>query len=139
MADEEKKIIIDEGWKDQVEREKKDALNAAARGPEEEGVDDQNVDACFEALVGGLAGQAMLSLGLLAPEGVDEVVVSLDEAKHVIDTLIMLHGKTKGNLTDHENEGLAGTIGELERAYAVRSQQVMETSMGAAGPPEQSC
>ena len=106
QPDEQKKpkIIIDEDWKAQVQREKEEADAKIEDEPEpseaevgeEEGLEAEN---SFAALVQSLAAQCMLALGLIAPPDVKEVTLDIGQAKYVIDILLMLRDKTKGNLT----------------------------------------
>ena len=102
MSGEEKKIIIDEDWKAQVEREKREAkekveLEDTTGANEAEEESEQNY---FLALVHNLITQTMLSLGLIAQPGTEEVYVNMDQAFYIIESLVALHEKTKGNLTE---------------------------------------
>ena len=94
----------------------------------------------FDYLVSTLAAQTMLSLGLVAEEGQDKVVVDLGTANHLIDSLMMLREKTKGNLTADEEKNLTDAVSELQRVFAARAQQARETAMQKPGidpnPPE---
>lgn len=146
MSQDEPKIIIDEGWKAQVEREREEERQKvelappAAEGVEEEG--PEGTVSAFEALVSSLAAQTMMALGLIAPEGQEQVVVDLDYSKHMIDTLVMLKEKTAGNLEKQEETNLSQAIAELQRAFAARAVQVREAMMkqgqpGAQGIPPQ--
>ena len=127
MADaEEPKIIIDEGWKAQVEREREEAQHV----PEEpaEPVDElaEAGLTLFDYLVSTLAAQTMMSLGLVAEEGQEKVVVDLGTAHHLIDSLMMLKDKTAGNLTEDEDKNLNEAISELQRVFAARAQQAQQ-------------
>ncbi len=132
MSDEEPKIIIDEGWKAQVEREKQKALDDAAAPPEEEIVaaeeeftDPSENFTVFDSLISGLAAQTMVALGLTGEEG-QQVQVDLAYAHHLIATLIMLQEKTAGKLEEGEAANLVEAIGELQRIFALREDQVLE-------------
>jgi hypothetical protein len=140
MSDEGPKIIIDEDWKARVQREKEEAEKAAATAkvqpPAEAEPAPQPEGASFEGLVSGLAMQAMIALGVMAPRDAKEVVVNLPEAKYVVDMLMILRDKTKGNLTPQEQGLLAETLAELQQGYVVRSQQLHEASLrGSAVRP----
>jgi len=134
MPDDEKKIIIDEGWKARVERERQEA---AAKKPEPEAQPEEEapeeVEASFLTLVTSLATQAMFALGLIAPEGAKEVMVDLPGAKFCIDTLAMLRDKTKGNLTGEESKQLEEAIAQLQQVFVVRGQQAQASTMKNAG------
>lgn len=135
MADEEPKIIVDEDWKAQVQREKEQAEAKAEKAPEApeeappEGADQAN----FVALVSSLATQCMFALGLIAPREGGQVMVDIQGAKFLIDLLVVLRDKTKGNLTDEEEGAITEAISELQRAYVVRAQQVQEATLKEAG------
>ncbi len=137
MADEESKIIIDEGWKARVEREREEARTQAPEEPPAEaagpGAEGEEEVTLFEQLLSGLVTQLMMSLGLMAPEGQTQIRVDLGLAKHLIDTMAMLRDKTKGNLSAREEQSLVESIAELQRAYVARSQQVQEAALKKAG------
>lgn len=135
MADDEKqKIIIDEDWKTQVQREKEEALKRAEEAPKEEAAPPAEAEeASFEGLLSGLAMQAMMALGVLAPRDAKEVTVDLRGAKYVIDLLIVLRDKTKGNLTPEEQGYLAESLADLQQTYVLRSQQLQEAALRQAG------
>ena len=141
MAEEGPKIIIDEGWKAQVEREREEALKPAEEPADE--TDQELAEAgmsLFDYLVSTLAAQTMIALGLVAEEGQEKVVVDLGTANHLIDSLMMLQEKTKGNLTENEKKNLIEAISELQRVFAARAQQAREAAMQQPGvdpnPPE---
>ncbi|HUW60310.1 MAG TPA: DUF1844 domain-containing protein [Candidatus Bathyarchaeia archaeon] len=135
MADDDKpKIIIDEDWKNQVQREKEEAQKKAEEAPkEEERAAPEAEEASFEGLVSGLAMQAMMALGVLAPRDAKEVTIDLRGAKYVIDLLIVLRDKTKGNLTPEEQGYLAESLADLQQTYVLRSQQLQEAALRQAG------
>jgi hypothetical protein len=60
-------------------------------------------------------GQLYLE-GIPNPE-TEEVVINLPLVKHIIDTIEMLEGKTKGNLTAPEANFLSNTLYELRMGY----------------------
>ena len=143
MSGEEPKIFVDEDWKAKVQREQEEAKKAAESQPKEKA--DQAVaeeaqpeTASFEALVSGLTMQAMVALGVMAPKDAKEVVVDLQEAKYLIDMIMMLREKTKGNLTPKEQGFLSETLAELQQGFVVRSQQIQEAALRKAGvmPPD---
>ena len=139
--DDQPKIIIDEDWKARVEREKEEAKKAQEEAaqqetPGAETSEDANAAedaASFGGLVSGLAMQAMMSLGVLAPRDAKEIQVDLQGAKFIIDTLIVLREKTKGNLTPDEQGFLAESLAELQQTFVLRSQQLQEAALRGAG------
>src|SRR5574342_130753 len=71
----------------------------------------------FLDLVGTLQFGAMAHLGMIqAPDG-KRSPVNLPAAKDSIDLLVILQEKTKGNLTDEENEVLGEGLYHLRMAY----------------------
>ncbi len=148
MSEEEPKIIVDEGWKAQVQREKE---LAAAKPAEEEAPvaetpvtpdlpvpdvaseGEEEEEASFTALVGSLATQIMFALGLVADPNDGQVMVNLDAARYTLDALAILEEKTQGNLTTEETETLTQARTELEQVFTVRVQQFQEQAMQEAG------
>ena len=64
----------------------------------------------------------LVETGRLYLEGIpnpetEEVVINLPLVKHIIDTIEMLEGKTKGNLTAPEANFLSNTLYELRMGY----------------------
>jgi hypothetical protein len=83
----------------------------------------------FLDLVGTLQFGAMAHLGMIqAPDG-KRSPVNLPAAKDSIDLLVILQEKTKGNLTDEENEVLGEGLYHLRMAYLA----VMKAGQGAGG------
>lgn len=140
MADEERKIIIDEDWKAQVQKEKEQArqrqaaeAKPAPEGPEGAPAPDEEQESLFQVLVTSLAAQAMYALGMVAPPEAKQVMVDLGQAKFVVDTLMMLREKTQGHLTPVEQGHLQEVLSELQRLYVYRAQQVQESALRQAG------
>ncbi|MFA5239468.1 MAG: DUF1844 domain-containing protein [Phycisphaerae bacterium] len=96
----EKKIIIDEDWKQQQK---------SGHGPLPKGD--------FAALISTLVTQALFALGLLQVEGQQEKEPDLALAKYSIDMLETIQEKTKGNLTDEEKTVLENTLSQVRMAY----------------------
>lgn len=127
MAEEEKnkekKIIVDEDWKHQAQREKE--MLAAQEEAEKEKDEDKDEDSPrgplpegnFAALVSMLTTQALFSLGLLQIKGQDKREPDLELAKYNIDMLQTLEEKTKGNLTKEEETVLTNTLNDLRMGY----------------------
>ena len=145
MADDEKKIFIDEGWKAQVAREKEEARAkaeqhdgdvpdaAAADAPATPEPEADAIEPNFSGLVDSLAMQGLIALGVIGPKDAKEVYVDIASARFIIDTLMMLREKTSGNLTPDETGHLSSALAELQRIYVARAQQVQEQALKQAG------
>ena len=70
-----------------------------------------------------LVTQAMMQLGLAARPGELALKPDLNAAHETIDILGILVEKTKGNLTDHEEQLLGGSLSELRLAYVEISRR----------------
>ena len=127
MADEEKreekKIIIDEDWKQEAQKEKE----ILAAEEEAEKAQEDNADygslppGNFAALVSMLTTQALFALGFLQIKGQEKREPDLAMAKYNIDMLETLQEKTKGNLTDEEEKVLGDTLSELRMGFVKMS------------------
>lgn len=130
MAEEEKqekKIIIDEDWKKEAQREK-EILAAKEEAEKEKTQESQRPPGPlpkgnFAALVSMLTTQALFALGLLQIKGQDKREPDLELARYNIDMLETLEAKTKGNLTDEESKVLENTLGELRMGYVKVADQ----------------
>ena len=116
---EEPKIIVDDDWKSQVQKEKEQLAekekNKPAGAAEPGGM--QLPPATFGVLVGTLSTQAMAALGFLDDPSSGQRTISHPMAKHFIDTLALLEEKTRGNLTPEESNLLTETLHHLRIAY----------------------
>lgn len=145
MADDEKKIIIDEDWKSQVEAEKAAAKqtgnpapgepsasapgaadSASTPGADAEGSggaegslgdDPPMPPASFDMLLTTLATEAMLSLGQMPHPVTGESVMRKNQAKYLIDTIEVLKDKTAGNLSEGEAEAIEAILHQLRMVF----------------------
>ncbi len=76
----------------------------------------------FTLFVQKLAYQALIGLGVLENPLTKKREANLSHAQTVIDDLMMLRDKTRGNLEQEENEHLERVIGDLQRHYVMLSQ-----------------
>lgn len=120
----EKKLVIDEDWKSQVEAEKEAARQAeppqrSAEPPAEAPAGERPplppADLAF--LIGTLYIQGAMALGLLLNPLTKKADVQPDQAKHAIDLLAVLQEKTEGNRTPQESSELDAVLHELRMAY----------------------
>jgi len=117
----EKKIIIDEDWKEQAQKEK-EVLTAQEKAEKKEAEEDKSTrgplpPGNFAALVSMLTTQTLFALGMLKVEGQKEKEPDLDMAKYNIDMLETIQEKTKGNLSKEEDKVLEDTLNQLRMAY----------------------
>jgi len=131
---EQPKIVVDSDWKAQAQAERDRLAEQEAKSPKSakagaglglEGDDLPPAD--FRTIVGLLATQAVMYLGGYAdPQG--RVVVVPDYAQHHIDLLAVLQEKTRGNLTEEEQQDLDAVVDELRRRFV----QIMGMAREAA-------
>ncbi len=119
--EQEKKIIVDEDWKQEAQKEK-DILAAQEEAEEKDKQEEEKPrgplpEGNFAALISMLATQALFALGLLQVKGQEERKPDLEMAKYNIDMLQVLEEKTKGNLTEEEEAVLTNTLSELRMGY----------------------
>lgn len=114
---EEKKIIIDEDWKKEAEKEKEqlaeEEQEQTERGPLPKGD--------FAALISMLTTQAFFSMGAFKIEG-QEREPDMELARYNIDMLETLEEKTKGNLSEQEENVLKDTLSQLRMAFVKMSE-----------------
>ena len=119
--EQEKKIIVDEDWKQQAQKEKE--ILAAQEQAEKKDKQQEKTsrgplpEGNFAALISMLATQALFALGLLQIKGQEERKPDLELAKYNIDMLGVLEDKTRGNLSKEEEIVLANTLNELRMSY----------------------
>ena len=139
--EEEPKLIIDEDWKTQVQREKEElkakkgsgdqsdssgeeAAQSASPDEHSESAESDNrplPPASMTFLVTSLATQAMASLGLMPGEDGKPMPKNLNHAKHYIDLVGLLEEKTAGNLDEDESKFLSETLHQMRMLYVSES------------------
>jgi hypothetical protein len=134
-SSDEPRIIVDEDWKSQVEREKeelkREAEQATSQGEEQVPLPPAN----FVVLLSTLATQAMAGLGLLPNPMTGKPEVNRPIAKHFIDLVAMLEEKTKGNLTDEEASQVQETLHQLRMAFVATKQEQADTESSEPKKP----
>jgi hypothetical protein len=76
----------------------------------------------FRTFVISLSTSAMLHLGEIPDPDAGEPQVNLELARHSIDILSMLQEKTRGNLSDEENNLLQTLLTDLRMKYVNRTE-----------------
>ncbi|MBC7784054.1 MAG: DUF1844 domain-containing protein [Burkholderiales bacterium] len=128
-------IQIDSDWKRQAQEEKRKLAEeqAKSKAPPAAAPAQQSAapaarrlpEPSFATLVQSSMTQALYYLGELAEEG-EQPPLSLDMAKHHIDTLAILDQKTKGNLTPDEQRLLDQTIYDLRARFVGIARQMIQ-------------
>jgi hypothetical protein len=129
MADQDKKLIIDESWKEQAQREKEVLAAKEKEENEKQAAEEQAgggplPPGTFAALVSMLTTQALFALGLIRVRGEEEREPDLEMARYNIDILEMLSEKTKGNLTPEEQKMLKSTLSDLRMGFVSVVNQI---------------
>ncbi len=139
MTESEKKV--DEGWKEQVERERQGSRQGGAApppgggpgqaarpepsraGPSPSGrrgpASGKGTD--FSLLLSSLSMQALMALGEVPNPATGEPHADLEQARYLIDILGMLQEKTHGNLTAEESALLEDLLYELRMKYVAQT------------------
>lgn len=120
MADEPKKIIVDDDWKAEARREKE-------RLTEETQHHEQLPQAGFVELLNLVVMQALGALGMLMAPGGQRIPPQPELAKYFIDLLQVIDDKTRGNLTPDEKKLIDQALYDLRMRY-------VELASGGASP-----
>lgn len=75
------------------------------------------LEANFSTLILSIASSAAMALGLAPHPETKQIKKDLDMAQFNIDLLILLRGKTKGNLTSDESQFLESLIADLQLKF----------------------
>jgi hypothetical protein len=148
MSD-DKKIIIDEDWKSQVEAEKEAERKArepsqgrpavgesASAGPSP--AHAQAIPASFELLVTTFVTEAMVALGQLPHPVTGKQEYDPRHARFAIDMLEVIADKTKGNLTPSEERALQDVLHQLRMAFVAISAQQPPVAQSEPAEPSHS-
>ena len=71
----------------------------------------------FMYLVGTFQSSAWIAMGKMKNPMTDKVEQNLDQASFYIDLLNMMQAKTKGNLSEYEEQMLINTVSELKMNF----------------------
>ena len=77
----------------------------------------------FNFFVTTLAVQAAIFLGQMPNPATGKKEENIEQAKFIIDTLVMLNDKTKGNLTAEESKLLENVLYELRMQYVEKTKK----------------
>ena len=71
----------------------------------------------FMYLVGTFQSSAWIALGKMKNPMTDKIERNLEQASYYIDLLVMLQLKTKGNVSEYEEQMLINTVSELKMNF----------------------
>jgi hypothetical protein len=131
MSD-EKKIIVDEDWKNQIEAEKESLEREAESEPPSEPSAGQMPPASFEMLVTMFATEAMVAMGQIPHPATQQMSLSPEHARYTIDMLEMIQKKTKGNLESGEETMLIDLLHQLRMLFVA-----VQSPVGGAAEAEE--
>lgn len=123
---------VDESWKNSVENEKVHIFgqdSAEEQVPAEAGQAEQGEELNFSNYVASLGFQALIFMGEIPNPVTQKAEKHLGQSKFLIDTLVLLREKTKGNLTPEEDKLLNGAIYELQMKFI----EVLQKEQGNPG------
>ncbi len=104
---EETRKRIDEDWKTQVEKEKKEAADSKKT----------YFEPSFKLFISSISMQTMIAMGKLENPVTQKLEKNMEQARYLIDTLAILQEKTKGNLTEEEDSLLKDSLFNLRMMY----------------------
>ncbi len=121
--DQDKKLIIDDDWKEEARKEK-EVLIEQEKQDGEKTAEAQSAGrsaplppADLSGLINMLATQSFFALGVVKTQEDEEPRQDLEMAKFNIDMLGIVEEKTQGNLTDQEANILSETLQQLRMVY----------------------
>lgn len=126
MADEPKKIIVDDDWKAQAQREKEQLAQ------QEQSAHPGMPAPSFPELLNLLVMQALGGLGLLATPTGERIPPNLEVAKFFIEMIQMLEAKTRGNLDAEEKQLLDDVLYDLRMRFV----QLAGAAVGRGPAPQ---
>jgi hypothetical protein len=135
IMSEDKKIIIDEDWKSQVEREREELEKQPDESDNAQPRPGEIPPASFPMLVTSIGTQAMMALGQVPDPMSGKAIYHPELARHHIDTLAILEEKTQGNLSDEEKEMLTNFTSQLRELFvAMQSANLTMPAQPGEGP-----
>jgi hypothetical protein len=127
-------IQVDSDWKAEAQAEK-ERLSEAEQKVEDNAEQRKMPEPNFRGLLGILASQALMGLGMHQDPSGKGVMVDLEGSKFAISLLEMLEDKTKGNLSEEESAEIKQLTAELQSRF-VQIAQLVAAQMETGGAPE---
>src|SRR3989338_2632781 len=103
---------VDDSWKQAVQSDKEKMSPAASGSPAE-----SLAQLSFSDFITSLGMQALAHMGEIENPATGQKTKNLEAAHEIIDLLILLKEKTKGNLTQDEAALLANLLSEVQIRY----------------------
>ncbi len=122
MSDDKPKLIIDEDWKSEANREKDRLTQKEAEA--EQAKAEANKPLEFSDVVRLMASQAAMYLGIMPEPQSGQRILAPDLARTHIDILAVLEAKTKGNLSEEEDQELSETVRELRAIFVETTKSI---------------
>lgn len=107
---------VDESWKEDIKKEKEKVAEEKEEG--------HLPEANFRSFITGLVMQSLMAMGEIPDPVTKQKQKNLSQAKYLIDTLMMLREKTRGNLSEEEEGLLEGAIHELQMKYLKEAEYI---------------
>lgn len=119
---------IDESWKESVEKDKEisscgDDCSCGCDCSSGSCHDSEEIEVNFFNYVASMGYQAMIFLGEVPNPMTNETEQNLRQAKFLIDTIALVNDKTKGNLSQQEDQFIKNTLHELQMKYVELAQK----------------
>jgi len=118
----EPKKRVDEEWKAEVEREKA-RLQAESAKDKPKAEHPPLPEPSFPLLISEYATRTFLALGRIPNPTTQKAEQDLDQARYTIGMLEVIQEKTKGNLTDQENQILEDVLYQVRMQYVDASKE----------------
>jgi len=125
---EEIKKKVDESWKDHAfsDDQSKPTTETESKNSSSGDAPDSSMGelppANFISFVTSLGMQAFMQLGLMPEAQSGKTIKDLKHAQYLIDTLVVLEEKTRGNLEDAEKKALDQLLYELRIKFVEASK-----------------
>mgnify|MGYP001480893802 CR=1 FL=1 len=132
-------IQVDSDWKAEAQAEKVRLQDAEQKATEKSEAKQQMPEPNFRGLLGILASQALMGLGMHQDPSGKGVMVDLEGAKFVIDLLEMIQDKTDGNLSEEESTEIKQLVTELQNRFVQIAELVaaqVQQGAVAQGTPD---
>ncbi|HGY92156.1 MAG TPA: DUF1844 domain-containing protein [Planctomycetes bacterium] len=99
--------------------------------------DEQQIpEASFLTVVYTLATQAMIALGEIPNPMTGKTAMDPRQARWHIDSLLIIRDKTRGNLTEEEEQGLANALSQVQLTYVEKTRNTATPVPDAETTPD---